>query len=533
MKSILLLVVFSTALAFTGNAQTNPPSNTTPSGNKDCLVTTRDGILRGTVLTNGVRSFKGIPYAKPPVGPLRWKAPEPLLPWNGIRDATRFGNRPMQNRIYSDMIFRSDTISEDCLYLNVWTPDRVPVGGLPVLVYFYGGGFRAGDGSEPRYDGASMAAHGVVSVTVNYRLGVFGFLALPELTSHSPHHASGNYGLMDQSAALRWVKDHIAAFGGDPGRVTIAGQSAGSMSVSLQMASPVSRGLFQGAIGESGAGLGNLEPRTLRRAEEMGKDFMRLAGARNLAELRRIPAVKLLEVSGLKNSPSFGPDIDGYFLPESVTRIYSTGLQADVPLLAGWNSAEVDYHALLGATPPTPENFRQKIEALYGNKAPKVLRLYPGTDSQTVKHSATALASDRFIAYATWKWIDLHGKTDGKPVYRYLYAELLPPMTGQSPKKTEAMGAPHSAEIPYALGNLPLITNYQWTTQDKQVSAILQGYFLQFIRTGDPNGPGLPHWPGLQSSIPKVMVIQGDTKATPEKHQHRYLFLDQYYQAKP
>ncbi|MGH2645700.1 MAG: carboxylesterase/lipase family protein, partial [Chitinophagaceae bacterium] len=230
---------------------------------KSSIVKTANGMVEGTMDSNGIRSFKGVPYAQPPIGDLRWQAPQPVKNWKGIRQAKQFGPRATQNFIYHDMIFRSDGMSEDCLYLNIWTPAKSDKDSLPVLVYFYGGGFNAGDGSEPRYDGESMARKGIVTITVNYRLGVFGFLALPALTKESPHHASGNYGLWDQNAALRWVQKNIILFGGSPKKVTIAGQSAGSMSVSAQMASPLSRGLFSAAIGESGSVLGNLIPPSL------------------------------------------------------------------------------------------------------------------------------------------------------------------------------------------------------------------------------------------------------------------------------
>jgi para-nitrobenzyl esterase len=245
----------------------------------------------------GLDEFKGIPYAAPPVGNLRWKAPQPVTPWKGVRKADRFGPRCMQRPLFGDMVFRSNGMSEDCLYLNVWTPAHSGGRKLPVLVYFYGGGFLAGDGSEPRYDGASLARHGIVTVTVNYRLSVFGFLALPALAEESPHRATGNYGLLDQNAALRWVHRNIAAFGGDPAQVTIGGESAGSMSVSAQMASPLSKGLMQRAIGESGAVLGNLKPRPRALTEQQGEAFMRHVGAHSLAQLRAMSADKLLKAS--------------------------------------------------------------------------------------------------------------------------------------------------------------------------------------------------------------------------------------------
>ena len=228
-------------------------------------VKTANGVVEGVTEKSGIRAFRGIPFAAPPVGDLRWKPPQPVKNWEGVRQADKFGPRAMQRPIFGDMNFRSDGMSEDCLYLNVWTPAKSGDERLPVLVYFYGGGFMAGDGSEPRYDGASMARKGIVAVTVNYRLGVFGFLAHPELTGESPHHASGNYGLLDQNAALRWVRRNIAAFGGDPDKVTIAGESAGSVSVSAQMASPLSKDLIAGAIGESGSLMGTLPPVPLCR----------------------------------------------------------------------------------------------------------------------------------------------------------------------------------------------------------------------------------------------------------------------------
>jgi para-nitrobenzyl esterase len=517
-KPICVLLFFALSFCAVSQAQDNT------SG---CRVTTREGVLEGT-RTDGICTYKGVPFAQPPVGALRWQAPQPPKPWQGVRSAKKFGPRPMQTRVYSDMVFRSDTISEDCLYLNVWTAGPSDT-ARPVLVYFYGGGFRAGSGDEPRYDGASMARKGIVAVTVNYRLGVFGFLALPELTRESPHHASGNYGLMDQQAALQWVHDNIAAFGGDPNRVTIAGQSAGSMSVSAQMAAPRSKGLFAGAIGESGSALGNLSPRSLSASEQQGEAFLALSGAHNLAGLRQLSADALLKLSAQPDAPHFGPNIDGYFFTEPPMETFATGKQADVPLLAGWTSAEVNYRSLLGDQTPTVAHYTETLHKLYGDKATEALKLYPAKTEEEVKASATALASDRFIAYATWKWIDLHGKTDGFPVYRYLYAHLLPPLKGQTGSPSHALGAPHSSEIPYALGNLPLVHAYDWTAEDYQVSRTLQGYFVHFIKTGNPNGTGLPTWYGLQASIPKVMVIDAQSGSRPEQHQKRYLFLDQFY----
>jgi len=381
-------------------------------------VKVAQGELEGaTDSATGVRSFKGIPYAKPPVGELRWRPPQPPERWAGVRKATAFGARPMQLPVFGDMVFRSAGMSEDCLTLNVWTPAKSPRERLPVLVYFYGGGFVAGSGDEPRYDGASMARRGIVAVTVNYRLGIFGFFAHPELTAESPHHASGDYGLLDQSAAIEWVSRNIAAFGGDPKRITIGGESAGSFSVSAQMASPLSRKLVAGGIGESGAMIGpTLRAASLADAERNGAAFAKERGADSLAAMRAIPAQKLLDATR-SNSFRFGLTIDGYFLPKPPSEIYAAGEQARVPLLAGWNAEEMNAGAVLGRRPATPEGLEAAVRSLYPDHADEAAKAYATANAAEAKQAATDLASARFTAYGTWKWLDLEGRTSGKPVY--------------------------------------------------------------------------------------------------------------------
>jgi para-nitrobenzyl esterase len=324
-------------------------------------VKTASGAVTGIIEKSGVLAYKGIPYAAPPVGNLRWQPPQPPAAWTGIRKADHFGPRTMQAPIFGDMNFRSDGMSEDCLYLNVWTPARKSAKLLPVLVYFYGGGFVAGDGSEPRYDGESMARKGIVSLTVNYRLGVFGFFSHPGLTKESPAHASGNYGLMDQWAALKWVKENIAAFGGDPKRVTIAGESAGSIAVSAQMASPLAKDLFAGAIGESGSVLGALSAIPLAKGEAAGVEFAKSIGAESLQELRALQADSLLQAATRFGAFRFPVTVDGYFFTKDPYEVYAAGEQAHVPLLAGWNSQEMGYQAILGNQPPTKENFEKAV----------------------------------------------------------------------------------------------------------------------------------------------------------------------------
>jgi para-nitrobenzyl esterase len=515
-------------------------------------VETASGIVEGTTGAVGVRSFKGIPFAEPPVGDLRWKAPRPPGRWKGVRKADKFGPRAMQRAVFGDMNFRSDGMSEDCLYLNVWTPAEGNEERLPVLVYFFGGGFIAGDGSEPRYDGESMARRGIVSVTVNYRLGAFGFLAHPELTGESPHHASGNYGLLDQHAALRWVRENIAAFGGDPARITIAGESAGSVSVSAQMASPLSRDLIAGAIAESGSLMGTLPPVPLPEAEKAGVRFAEKLGVESLAGLRQIPADKVLEATADPAHGRFPLAVDGHFLPRDPVEIFAAGEQAHIPLLVGWNSEEANARAVLGADEPTREGFAKAVRRLYAGPAEQILEAYSAATDEEVRQVATDLAGDRFIGYSTWKLADLHARTGGKPVYRYLYARPRPPMrremgdavpglaggvrkgadAGAKPRPP-ARGAVHSAEIEYALGNLASNEVYAWTPEDEQVSRVMQAYFADFVRTGDPNGPGLPDWPPAnRGDDVRFMRIDAETHVEPDRHRVRYLLLDKLQRKK-
>lgn len=569
-------------------------------------VKTANGIIESTVAPkDGVRSFKGIPFAQPPVGDLRWREPQPVTDWTGVRNADAFGPACMQ-RISptSDYWLRSKGMSEDCLYLNVWTPAKSAGEKLPVLVYVFGGGFQNGDGSEPRYDGESMARKGLVAVSLNYRTNIFGFFSHPELTQESPNHASGNYGLLDQVAALRWVQQNIAAFGGDPTRVTIAGESAGSISVSALMASPLSRNLIAGAIGESGALISTLPPRPLAETEKDGADFAEKAGAPTLAALRALSAEKIQELlaapagggapggRGAPGAPSAaagrggpaapagrgGPgapggmpslrwsaNLDGYFLPKTLSEILEAGEQAKAPLMAGSNSEEQGARSVLGQAEPTVANFAEAIRRLYGDNAGEVLKVYAPKTPEEVLQAATDLASARFIAHSTWKWTELQMKTGGKPVYRYFYTRVRPRYLGTPGREAPTApageraegrgegpgaargegrgagrgegrgammpsaprGAAHSAEIQYAMGNLDLDNRYAWEPDDRKVSETMQGYFVNFIKTGDPNGPGLPSWPPYDAQTNYMrMRIDVESKAEPETDRARYLVLD-------
>jgi len=497
--------------------------------NSFAQVKTANGMVQGTFNTEtNITSYKGLPYAQPPVGDLRWKEPRPVESWNGILKADHFSHMPMQKRIYSDMIFRADTMSEDCLYLNVWTPSKTGKEKLPVLVYFYGGGFSAGDGSESRYDGESMAQKGVVTLTISYRLGIFGFFCHPELTKESPHHASGNYGLLDQNAALKWVYENIAAFGGDPARVTIAGESAGSFSVSAQMVSPLSKNLIAGAIGESGA---VIKLASLADAEKTGAAFAEKIGAKSLADLRAMSAIQLLDSAKRWRQATV---VDGYFFMKQPYETLESGEQAHVPLLVGWNSAEVPYQSVLGRDTPTIENYIKKLKQLYPDKADEVLKLYPANTQEELIKSATELASDRFIAYGTWKWADLQAKTSGRPVYRYLFSCPRPPMVSpviaNNKMVAPMVGAAHASEIEFAMGNLVSNKVYAWTPDDYKVSEIMENYFANFIKNGNPNGKDLPKWePNTKGSTVKFININVDTKLETESNRDRYLFLDKEY----
>ena len=502
-------------------------------------VKTANGTIETTVPpSSGVRSFKGIPFGRPPVGALRWREPQPVKNWIGMRNADQFGPRCMQRTTpNADYWFRGNGMSEDCLYLNVWTPAQSGSERLPVLVYIFGGGFQNGDGSEPRYDGESMARKGMVAVTVNYRTNIFGFFSHPELTQESPHHASGNYGLLDQVAALRWVRRNIAAFGGDPNRVTIAGESAGSISVSGLMASPLSRDLIAGAIGESGAMTSSLPPRPLAEAEQDGVKFGAAAGASSLDALRALTAEQIQDAVAKSTGMRFSTALDGYFLSKQLTEIFEAGQQSKVPLLAGSNSEEQSARSVLGPAEPTPENFVSAVRRLYGDRAEAVLKVYAPSTPEEVLDAATDLASARFIASSTWKWTELQMKTGGKPVYRYFYAHPRPkylgmpgqppPAAGKGGPPPAPRGASHSAEIQYCMGNLDLDKRYAWEPADYKVSELMMAYFVNFIKTGNPNGANLLEWPAYKAETNfQRMRLDVNSSVEAEPHRDRFLALD-------
>jgi len=474
--------------------------------------------------------FRGIPYAAPPVGRLRWRPPAAMPHWQGIRAAQEFGPRCTQRPLYADMVFRSPAPSEDCLYLNVWTsapglhagrhPGEDP--GMPVLVYIHGGGFVTGDGSELRYDGAALARDGIVTVTLNHRLGPFGFLAHPLLREHGG--ASGNYGLMDLVAALRWVHANIAAFGGDPRRVTIAGESAGSVAVSALMAAPSARGLFAGAIGESGSVLGTLPALPRGECERIGNEVVAATGATTARAMRALPAEALMAASDAARVGEYGPCIDGLFYREDPQLTFRSGRAARVPLLAGYNSQEGDYDALFGEQAPSVAGYHEALQKLFGPMAAEALAVYPGDSLPQALQSARLLMGDRFIAHSTWLWANVQAG-HGIPTWAYHFerARPAPRAGGARPARLLPDGAVHSGEIEYALGNLDGNVVYAWEPGDAQLSATMRHYFAQFIRHGNPNGTGLPDWPGFATGQRLRLDVQPLAEADADAARQEFL----------
>jgi para-nitrobenzyl esterase len=496
-------------------------------------VRTTAGSVQGAAVANGtIRVFKGVPFAAPPVGELRWQAPRAVRPWEGVRDATAFGPACAQGKIFGDINF-SD-VREDCLSLNVWTPARSAGERLPVMVWIHGGGYMAGGGAEPRHDGEAFAKKGVVLVTINYRLGIFGFFSHPELTKESGRGASGNYGLLDQVAALQWVHDNIAAFGGNPNNVTIFGESAGSFSVSALVASPLTSGLVQKAIGESGAFFsgagGTLAAPSRDTAEQAGAKFATSIGCESLAALRAKPTEELLQAAA-KARFQAAPSIDGYFLPQEVEAIYAAGKQQHVPLLAGWNADEMRMAVTLRPQKPTAQSFADDVRTRFGVSADEVLKYYPTDSPEATLESAAAFASDMFISYATWKWIEAHLQTGGSPVYRYSFDRKIPvepdaKMMG-TPVTARDIGARHAGEIEYVFGTLERsLPKVPWEAADRALSDAMTTYWANFARTGNPSGAGVSPWPRYDGATRRVLHLDTSIKDAADAVRPRYLALD-------
>ncbi|HEY1217129.1 MAG TPA: carboxylesterase family protein [Bryobacteraceae bacterium] len=457
--------------------------------------------------------FKGIPFAAPPVGDLRWREPKPVVSWKSVRTAGEFGSSCIQTirdelKPWTYEFMTHNQISEDCLYLNVWTPATSPAEKRPVFVYVYGGGFNSGSGAVPLYDGEGLAKKGLVVVTFNYRVGVLGFLALPELTRESSHHASGNNGLLDQVAALRWVQANISHFGGDPARVTVGGQSAGSISVHDLTASPLAKGLFNGAIMESGGStvgrMGiRIRPKTLVEAEADGEKFMHAQGPKTLSELRAMPWQKLTDTKpGLR----FGPIVDGYFLPAPVPTVFAEARQNDVVSLTGINTGELQGLTGPERPPATVEAYQQEARKRFGDRAGEFLKLYPVATESEVKSAMQQSARDGNVT-ALNLWARVRAKTSKTPVYEYVWNHALP--GPDAPR----YGAFHSSELPYVLNTLNM-SDRPFTPKDHQIADIMSTYWANFVTHGDPNGKGVAHWQPVGKE-PEVMEVGDDFQQVP------------------
>ena len=520
-------------------------------------VKTQYGILKGFE-EDGVKKFLGVPFAQAPVGELRWKAPQPLQAWEGVREALGFGDDPMQPNVFGDMAFRGPKRSEDCLYLNIWTTATTTADALPVLIYFNGGGLMAGSGSEPRYDGSSIAKEGVIGVTANYREGVFGFFAHPELTEASDYKGSGNYGFLDQVAAIQWVKDNIAAFGGDPAKITIVGESAGSFSVSLLMCSPLSKNNLAGAMLSSGAEVLPYKPASQAEADAAGAELLKKAGIASLADAMAMNAdslQKILPPRGMANVV-----LDGYFMKESADEVFEKGEQAQVPLLAGWNSLEGHPAQTLGGQAPTLQNYKNAMKAQFGDMTDEIFKAYGiETDEDVLSQKGFDLASDLFTGFPTWKVCDYHVKSSGQPVYRYHYMHPRPQVSAKMGDKVGALaggvrektaeekkaaaqqpaiapGAVHSADIEYAMGTLDTNEYYDWQEEDYAISKLFLSYYANFCKTGNPNGEGLPQWTAItKDNLDAAPVMKIDVEsaevASPEK-ENAYRTLEKFYRSK-
>lgn len=491
-------------------------------------VAVTQGALRGNRRdASGVLAFKGIPYAAPPLGALRWRAPQPLLPWKGVRDATVLGARCMA--LPGRGLARLDSAaSEDCLFLNIWTAARSPNERRPVMVWIHGGAFQFGAGAEPNTDGVHFAAKGVVLVSLNYRLGVFGFLAHPDLDKEGG--PSGDFGLQDQIAALKWIRANIAKFGGDPNNVTLFGESAGANSAGLLMTSPMAKGLFQRAIGESGAFWDSAQGSIRTHAEALarGKALADRLGGGTIAGLRAIPAQALSAKATwtLALDPvtqAFSPSVDGFVVPETPAKAFAEGRQAQVPLLAGWNGAEGVLFMGWALPHRTAAEFYATAAAKFGDdRSGAFAQLYPAKDDAQLSASAEALTGDLVIREQVWEWLQLHAQTGRSRVFAYQFDRRSP----------YAPVPIHSAEIDFVFCTLgpqrPAAPGATPGAGDRELSDQMMAYWVNFARDGDPNGPGLPNWPAYQAGQPQAMIFAQTTAAAPEGSTPRLRFIETF-----
>lgn len=480
---------------------------------------TENGLVSG-YKSGDVSVYKGIPFAEPPVGNLRWKAPQPAKNRTGVLKCEKFSASPMQSNPVPFMMWSEEFItppanlSEDCLYLNIWTPAKTEKEKLPVLVWIYGGGFSSGSAACAIYDGEEMAKKGIIFVSINYRVGVFGFLAHPELSKESKNNVSGNYGLLDQVAALQWIKKNIAAFGGDPMKVTIAGQSAGSMSVSCLVSTPVAAGLFRGAIAHSGGILTNFEFKHLPDAEKDGVSFVQSLKVSNIEELRKMPADKLI-TAGMR----FMPVMDGYILPNDLYAAYKAGKFNDVPFIAGWVTGD---GSLRGDQSVTPDAYKKKAEEKYGKDSPEFLKIFPGNTDEEVVSSLKEMVLMQFAALPAHLWAG--ASKNSAYVYQFSHVPVDKP-------DFPNYGAFHTSEVPFALNTLHT-WNRPWRSVDKEVEKTMSSYWINFVKTGNPNGNGLTEWPAYNKTSGNVLEIGDQAKLSPGLFKKEFSFLENPYTKK-
>jgi para-nitrobenzyl esterase len=476
------------------------------------------GLLEGTV-ENGLTVYRGIPFAAPPVGDLRWRPPQPAPKWERVKRADKFAPECIQGG-------RGAAMSEDCLYLNVWTPAKSPRDRIPVLVWIYGGGFSGGATSIPTYSGEKLASRGVVLVSIAYRVGALGFLAHPGLSTESEHKVSGNYGLLDMIAGLQWIQRNIAAFGGDPRRVTIFGESAGGIAVSMLCASPLANGLFHGAISESGGSFGPPRPNTLpgenlqrlADAERAGESFAIAAGASSPADLRKLAPEQVL---GGRGGRGVGwPIIDGRVIPDDQYKLYASGRYNDTPILAGYNSDEGASFSPLA----TPQAYIDGVRQRYGPFADQLLKLYPPGDTKAAK-TARDLTRDVMFGWHTWAWARLQAKA-GKSKVFYYYFDQHPEYPAGSPR--EGQGTGHGADVPFVFEHVGG-PNRQASAEDQQLSETIAAYWTNFAKRGDPNGSGLAKWPAFSDAQPTVMVLKWPLHTGPVPSEEGLKGLDAYF----
>jgi para-nitrobenzyl esterase len=477
-----------------------------PVKNEPPVVSTDAGLISGTTSrSEDVRIFRGIPFAAPPVGALRWREPQPVAHWKGVRPCDRFGSGPAQ----IDPGGPKSDYSEDCLYLNVWTAARQPAEKRPVLVWIYGGGFTNGTSSFPGFDGEALAGKGVVFVSFNYRVGIFGTLAHPALSRESPHRVSGNYDILDQIAALQWVQRNIAAFGGDPSNVTIDGQSAGSCSVNTLIASPLARGLFRRAIAESGAFFRPHLNKTLAQAEQEGRATMDGKKATTLEAMRALSPGDLMASDERRL-----PVVDGYVLPASIDSLFAEGRINSVDLLTGYNEGDHFLDSTL-----TSAGFIAFARRNFGERSPDFLLRYPAGSEVQAAQSQNALSRDLRFGWEHYTWAKAQSRRGGK-VYMYYFSRVPPGVPN--------LGAYHFAEVEYALHTLAKDHYRPWTSWDKALSEAMCTYWVNFASTGDPNGKDMPVWPLFSADHTRVMQFGDSIRITSLPAQPAFVFFEPY-----